>query len=103
MKNIDVILKWVVVAGIIIVSISVAYYVLWFLPSKERIEQEQYRQERVADCIKKADDENTPVMQKLIDGLYTTKNPSDLESIRNAISVLNNTWVGKKEVCGNLR
>lgn len=97
----DKILKWAIVTGIAIVSISIAYYLLWFLPAKERGEQERYRQARVEDCLEKLDKENTPTMQKLAEGVISSSGTANSKTMISALDTFTAQWEGQKVDCKN--
>lgn len=103
MKNIDLILKWTILIGIAVASISIAYYALWLLPAKELAQQERYRQVRVKDCLEKLNKENTPVMQKLVEEVISSSGTTNSKTMTSALKTFTAQWEGQKIQCKEIQ
>lgn len=71
----DKALRNAIIAGIIIIAISFGYYLVVFLPKKEamRIEQQKQKENLLADCLKKADEQYQKDMDGCNDNFSATR------------------------------
>lgn len=64
--KLDSILKIITTTAIVVAALSFSYYFLYFLPQKERVSQERYDEQKVANCIKDVDETFKPTFETLV-------------------------------------
>lgn len=82
--------KWVAMGAIALVALSIAYYLVWFLPEKESASRGRY----VAGCIKEAEQRHAEGVLKLAESTIPVSD--------GAVEILNNFLEEERTKCKQL-
>lgn len=94
------VLKIIVACSVVLVAVSVAFNFLYSVPAKNRLAEDQYRQERIDKCLKEAEETYRPGFEILVPAVASG---DSTQEVRDGLITLSEQSKNAKDNCQQIK